>query len=74
MDGSSLLDGASQPTIAITLGSEETQVIYGQGRPTVQTSRPHGPIFWIGITVSCIAVVVGAILGGTFLYFMFNPE
>ncbi|MFT3745374.1 MAG: LCCL domain-containing protein [Pyrinomonadaceae bacterium] len=73
MCGTSLVDGASQPTVAISGASDATSVI--DPRATVaEPARKHGPLFWIGVTVACIATVTGATISIFFLYFMFTSD
>lgn len=72
MCGTALVDGAVQPTVAISGGTEATVVM--NARATMVDQKRHGPWFWIGVTIGCIVSVTGATFGAFFLYFMFISD
>lgn len=73
MCGMALADGASQPTVAIT-GSDGATIAMDARATIAEPVRRHGPLFWIGITIGCIAAVTGGTISIFFLYFMFTSD
>lgn len=72
MCGTAVVDGTVQPTVAISGGTEATVAMNAQA--TMVEPKRHGPWFWIGVTVACIASVIGATFGAFFLYFLFISD
>ncbi|MEQ1605582.1 MAG: LCCL domain-containing protein [Pyrinomonadaceae bacterium] len=72
MCGMSLVDGASQPTVAISGGGEATVVM--DARATMAEPKRHGLWFWIGVTVASIVGVTGATFAIFFLYFFITAD
>lgn len=84
IDGTHLAPGESQPTVVISNTARETVRRPGQehetfvlpyaARGTVAVKKRRGFGFWIGMVLATIATIIGASLGGMFLYFFFTVD
>jgi hypothetical protein len=75
MDGAVLVDGASQPTVAIPTAWAETAVLHA--RPT--NAEPPPPAgkkrsLMLPIVLTAVGLLIGAVLGGTALYFLVKRQ
>lgn len=71
MDGEPLAAGETQPTVVIAGG--EPTVVETPRKTQVQTQRRSG-LFWAGVWLASMITLVGAVIGGAFLFFLFTND